>query len=116
MIRSDTLYCDAIRGRIYTVYFDPNNGVSSQPGSMDMIVYPNPASDAFTVRSALERLNISMFDVLGRSVPLVPRASGGYASNLFHTFDISGALTGIYFLRISTSNRSFVSTLLINGK
>jgi phosphatidylserine/phosphatidylglycerophosphate/cardiolipin synthase-like enzyme len=94
--------------------FKENGGVLSVDelaDDNDIIVYPNPASGRVNVEmnfNATSKITVEVDDVLGRKV--FSNTIGGKQTNL----DIFGYSSGIYFVRIITSNNTVTKKLVVN--
>ena len=78
-------------------------------------LFPNPATKEITISFYLERemeeVNISVFDVLGRSVSEI---EGGRCSAGAHIVKIPKInIPGIYFVQIEIDDRLFVTKLIV---
>jgi secreted PhoX family phosphatase len=79
-------------------------------------LYPNPTSGNTTLSINLENeenLDIKVIDMLGKEVtPAINRISASGETSL--TLNTSGLSTGLYFVKITTSNTIYVTRLLKN--
>ncbi|MFM9944640.1 MAG: alkaline phosphatase PhoX [Bacteroidia bacterium] len=79
-------------------------------------LYPNPTSGNTTLSINLENeenLEIMVIDVLGKEVtPAISKISASGETSL--TLNTSGLSTGLYFVKITTSNTIYVTRLLKN--
>ncbi len=79
-------------------------------------LYPNPTNGNTTLSINLENeenLDIKVIDMLGKEVtPAISRISASGETSL--TLNTSGLSTGLYFVKITTSNTIYVTRLLKN--
>ncbi|MGZ4040143.1 MAG: T9SS type A sorting domain-containing protein [Bacteroidia bacterium] len=81
-------------------------GISEESVQSKTIIYPNPATDKFTIESTVEKQTIQIFDLNGRNV-LTQNTSGTT------TIDASGLKEGVYSVSIKTSNSLINKKLII---
>ncbi len=74
---------------------DPTS-VIADAEPIELMVYPNPASDLLTIKSNQPMLNIRVFDLLGREV-----ATAQPGSN-YYDLGLTGLKSGLYVLHIHT--------------
>jgi hypothetical protein len=72
-----------------------------------IMVYPNPASDRLIIRNA-EGADLTMFDVLGRSVLTMKNLTGP------QNIDVSRLVTGTYTLKIQSNNDLICKKIVIS--
>lgn len=87
-------------------------GIDQAEKTVVVDVWPNPATDVLNVEkvSSSKQLDISVFDLSGRSVPLSKGVAGTaqLSRRGIHTFDVSHWKSGIYVLQgIDEEGRSF---------
>ncbi len=89
----------------------PSNAVvitgSEEHEGQGISVYPNPATDKILIQSELDIYQIKLYDHLGKWV------SSGNPSGDLHEMNVSGYEPGLYFLRIETSENSWLQKLII---
>lgn len=77
-------------------------------------IYPNPANNSFYIDTGTlsnEDIEIVISDILGHQLRKYELLSGNSRKN---EFDVSGFPTGLYLVKLSTSNNSAIRRLLIN--
>lgn len=87
-------------------------GIDQAEKTIVVDVWPNPATDVLNIEkvSSSKQLDISVFDLSGRSVPLSKGVAGTaqLSRQGIHTFDVSHWKSGIYVLQgIDEEGRSF---------
>ncbi|PZQ79852.1 MAG: hypothetical protein DI548_14505 [Flavobacterium johnsoniae] len=73
--------------------------------AVEATIFPNPVKDILTIRMNKTLQEISVYDMTGKRI-IVNQVSP-------YAYDVSGILNGMYFLRISLENGSYVSTKFI---
>lgn len=73
--------------------------------AVEATIFPNPVKDILTIRTNKTLQEISVYDMTGKRITV--NQVSPYA------YDVSGILNGMYFLRISLENGSYVSTKFI---
>lgn len=73
-------------------------------------VFPNPFNEHFTIKTNTEKVDLKMFDLLGKEVP-VSILSATLAETNLSIIDIA---PGIYFLQISSGNSKKIVKLIKN--
>lgn len=82
----------------------------------DFIVFPNPANYEFSLKFNLgEKSNVTvvLIDALGREVRNFGRINQLYDAQIEHYLIDSGLPNGRYFIKVQTSSRFFVKSLII---
>ncbi|MDQ3110177.1 MAG: T9SS type A sorting domain-containing protein, partial [Bacteroidota bacterium] len=78
-----------------------------EPAANGFSVYPNPANDNITIaglKSGMENINASVFDISGREVILTQTI------NANGTLDVSELSPGMYFVQLRTMNGESIGT------
>ena len=90
------------------VFIDYSIGIVASSATKELLIYPNPTSDAITIEylhyTGTEK--ITLFDITGR--PLLDRNLSDY----FSTIDISSFSKGVYFIKVITQESIFVKKLI----
>ena len=90
------------------VFIEYSLGVIATSDIKELLIYPNPTSDAITIEyphyTGTEKM--TLFDITGR--PLLDRNFSDY----FSTIDISSFSKGVYFIRVITHESIFVKKLI----
>ncbi|MBO6517784.1 MAG: DUF5011 domain-containing protein [Bacteroidia bacterium] len=89
------------------------SGVETVEGTSLMKVYPNPSNGAFNVSLELpsnEDVQIGVYDMLGHKVADV--ANGQFQDHVF-SVDMSNNAAGLYFVRMTTSNKVYNQKIVI---
>jgi len=79
-------------------------------------IYPNPASDNFTIGCSLsqeENIAIDLYSIKGQYIKSILSGPLPQGDNKINT-DIKGLPTGLYFLRITMGGESSVEKVMIN--
>ena len=79
----------------------------------EISIFPNPAGNSFIVSFELETpkiLNITLTDLSGKELQEFSLANIRYVNE---EIDVSGLSAGVYFLRISFSNKSISSKIVV---
>jgi len=88
-----------------------DNRISSLPSEFALLAnYPNPFNASTNIRFALpeaSQVNLSVFDITGRTVATVSRGEFGAGYHTM-TFDASALSSGVYFYRLEAG--SYVET------
>lgn len=106
----DTLYKFDSNSTMISVYVISSiTGVAENYLSdADVTVYPNPASGIFTVKNEKMQINyVEVYNVFGEKV---------YSHNMnvkSATFNMSGADSGIYWLKLNTGDRTITQKLVL---
>ncbi len=98
------------------VIVNPCAGMAENNLLSDVLIYPNPASDKLnvSVSGKEKQLLIQITDARGNIIfrELIQTGSG----NLIYTVDIRNYADGLYFVRLSNGQRSFVQKVLVGKK
>ena len=96
VVRQDNICGEGYRYDTVVVHVWPDTVVNSVPMEQlaNVVIVPNPASAQLTITDA-SRCNIGVFDVVGREVVHLPCVSNN------QVLDISGLLSGVYFVHIT---------------
>ncbi|RLD46694.1 MAG: peptidase M1 [Bacteroidetes bacterium] len=112
-------YSVAVNSWIDTVEFDPeihlisrsnissNIGISNHNTDNELFIAPNPTKNTILIKSKDIINNIDLFDVSGRKI----KSFNGLNVNDY-TINLTNNVTGIYLLRISTSQQTFVKKVV----
>ncbi|MDP4281980.1 MAG: T9SS type A sorting domain-containing protein [Bacteroidota bacterium] len=98
-----------------TVTFDACTGIPPVNRDLSVVIQPNPSHGLFnlTVNGLTDKIiNVQLVDMTGKIM-----YSSDYTSNdtkFSRTIDLSGLAKNIYFLKITSNNRSSVSKIVIN--
>ncbi|HLG34528.1 MAG TPA: YCF48-related protein [Bacteroidia bacterium] len=85
-------------------------GINSVSASDGILIYPNPATSHLAIGSWQSAINcIEVFDVFGQNVFRLEPEAGNRKLNI----DVSGLLSGIYFVRVKTDNGTISAKFLI---
>ena len=86
------------------------NAVPKLDGKIPMIIYPNPATEQFTINDPGSILKcLEIYDAIGRSVN--KQTINEKSSN--HFIDVSELHPGIYFIKLEIDQNSFIRKLII---
>ena len=77
---------------------------NTRPG---ILVYPNPVSDIVLIQTDMDIYKVELYDHLGRCVSSVDKSVD------FHKINVSGFDSGLYFLKIETSETLMLQKLII---
>ena len=93
--------------------FDVTAGLQSTDDSQQLIIYPNPVDDKFTMRSRAElkigtAVEISVYNIVGEKI-VVPLLR---TTNDQLTADVRQLKPGIYFIEIATAEKTFRAKFL----
>ena len=99
---------DANGCEVEAAIFDVTAGLQSADDSQQLIIYPNPVDDKFTMHSRAElkigtAIEISVYNIIGEKI-VVPLLR---TTNARLTADVSRLKPGIYFLEITTAEKTF---------
>ena len=112
-------YTLGVNSWIDTVEFDPEihliskNNISSNVGisryntDNELFIAPNPTKNTILIKSKDIINNIDLFDVSGRKIKSFNRLNIND-----YTIDLTNNVTGIYLLRISTSQQTFIKKVV----
>lgn len=85
------------------------------PGSDELYIFPNPASDYIQIRITSENIDcyrVHIYDIMGKLLQndtgVIPDENGSY------TMDIQTLKNGIYYIRVSSNNRVFTGRFIKN--
>lgn len=83
--------------------------VSANPSSLELKIFPNPASDAVSVTlpQEFERATLSVLDLTGK--PVFHQDAEGTKTQV----DVSGLPAGVYFLMAQSSDQSAVKRIMV---
>jgi hypothetical protein len=98
------------------VYWDTTSGINQiQNNSIDVLsVFPNPSNGRVFIQnntSSIERVNLSVFDMLGNEVIKFPSKTLFIGNN---NLNISSLSNGVYFVRIQNDKISSVQRIIIS--
>ena len=85
-----------------------------EPGEMEVVVGPNPASGAVQIRASLAepaRVRLSVVDVRGREVAVLH--DGEASGALRATLDATGLAPGLYVVRLDVSGQVQTRTITV---
>jgi len=97
-------------------YMEPLVGIEKNFTSMPLQIYPNPASERFTLRFSLETpgpVIISLMDVSGRLIR-VDRLEKGTSGIQEFSGSAAGLAEGSYFIRIESHKSVAITKLIVN--
>ncbi|MEZ5147192.1 MAG: T9SS type A sorting domain-containing protein [Bacteroidales bacterium] len=90
----------------------PSNAVvitgSAEHSVQGITIYPNPASDKVLIQTEMIINKVELYDHLGRCVSSIDKSVD------FHKINVSGFDSGLYFLKIETSETSMLQKLIIH--
>ncbi len=81
------------------------------PDNIDISLYPNPASNQFTVEANTAIEGIRMIDILGKVVYSAQIDS----KETFHQIDVSRLDRGLYFVQVSTKHGVFTHRIQVSN-
>ena len=90
-------------------------GVDEQETIQGLRLYPNPASNNISVSFLLNEsspVDITLYDVLGMQV-LNKNMGMSNEGKVDASFDVSGLQTGVYFVKISAGQKSYVKKVFV---
>ena len=73
-----------------------------------MVVFPNPSNGDIQINTKLDSYQIDLFNILG--VNVFSKNKLAYHTNL----DLSYLKSGVYIIKITSSNKDLVKRLIIN--
>lgn len=83
-------------------------GIQDITTGNDLLVYPNPAQNKVTVYSLNPMQQVTLFDLSGRMIDHIQTGSAQTA-----TFNVSSLACGVYFIKVTLSNKQTVTTKFI---
>ncbi len=89
--------------------FGPDDLPVSEIETIDLKIYPNPASTRLTIESDREMIRIRIIDMIGQTIYT------GEATPFSHTIDTSGLPNGVYILRVETTAGITTERIQISG-
>jgi len=106
-------YCEGEAQIMIT--FDPCQGISNEDQLVHINVYPNPSSGAFTVEidnPHQDNIEIAFLNSIGQqlyneSIPAL------FSNKIIKDFKIENISTGMYLLRVNTSNKVWLKKVVI---
>ena len=96
-------------------YYFVYTGVIEMAEGQNVNIYPNPFSNQFTVDYSLiatSEVKISIYNTFGQLISLFEEESAKMAGNHRAEFDASDFETGVYFLRIETSDYTVLKRII----
>ena len=89
--------------------FGPDDLPVSEIETIDLKIYPNPASTRLTIESDREMIRIRIIDMIGQTIYT------GEATPFSHTIDTSGLPNGVYILHVETTAGITTERIQISG-
>jgi len=86
--------------------YEVTYGVKPALNSAEILIYPNPASDAICIENAVNA-DVSIYNDLGILVKSQKKISGK------QTIDMPGLRNGVYFVKLSENNASVTRKILV---
>ena len=89
----------------------PLTGINDVPAQPDFEVFPNPASDKLTIKfknTGTANMQLQVFDVCGQVIIKSPLAQNRQQFEI----DLSGMVSGVYFVRVTGGDRLGVRRVL----
>ncbi len=96
-------------------YMEPITGLDRNFSSMPLIIYPNPASERFTIHLALEepgKVTIKLMDVSGRLIRAQKLNTGVPGTHEF-TGSTAGLSCGTYYIRVESDTCMGTGKLMV---
>ncbi|MGB3079292.1 MAG: YHYH protein [Saprospiraceae bacterium] len=95
-----------------TNYIPSTTGVNEIETIMDIVVFPNPASDVINfVLKSNDFTSILKGEIFSQSGELI--YSNDVNTNRYYAFSTSSLSSGIYYLKITSNNRSFTTKFMV---
>ncbi|MBK9982171.1 MAG: T9SS type A sorting domain-containing protein, partial [Saprospiraceae bacterium] len=95
-----------------TNYIPSTTGVNEIETIMDIVVFPNPASDVINfVLKSNDFTSILKGEIYSQSGELI--YSNDVNTNRYYALSTSSLSSGIYFLKITSKNRSFTTKFMV---
>lgn len=89
-------------------YFGPVSAHLLCKGENELLIYPNPSSGTFTIRSEEKISNIEVINMLGEKI------YSAQINSSQDVIDLSKTMSGIYFLRTKTESKIIYKTIIIS--
>jgi Secretion system C-terminal sorting domain len=83
--------------------------LTNEPQSV-FVVYPNPALNTVNVKANQKIIVAELINETGLIIPLILTNT----KEFLYQFDVQKVPAGLYFLRIETTDNSFINKLIIN--
>lgn len=90
-------------------------GVSNEEALNNLNIYPNPANSKINVSFVLnnnQAVSVSVYDLLGKEV-LSKNMGNQPSGTVTVTFDVSSLETGVYFVKTSAGDKTYVNKVLV---
>jgi len=96
-----------------SILVDPCTGIDESNADSDILIYPNPGKDIFTLRSSRNAgiLNLELFNSMNEQVFL--KNDLNLTKEINYLLDLSSLPAGIYFLHVSGNEIELVRKIII---